>query len=84
MTKVENHCVDCGLPCLYDNCPFRNVEVYYCDSCHKQIDGAVYHVDGKDMCKDCFVEEFKENVSDFFDDYEKEILDWMDAEKEMV
>lgn len=51
----ENHCVDCGLPCLGDSCPHRNVLVTYCDFCKN--DGAIYHIDDTDYCESC-VEEY--------------------------
>ena len=49
--KIENHCVDCGLPCIGNLCPFRNVSVYYCDECGDE--GAEYKLDGNDLCEDC-------------------------------
>ena len=39
--RIENHCVDCGLPCLGSSCPYRNVPVDYCDDCGDE--GAKYH-----------------------------------------
>lgn len=60
MIKIENHCVDCGLPCLGDACPNRNVEVYYCDHCKDEIspDG-VYEVDDEHLCEYCLKKMFK-------------------------
>ena len=60
--KIENHCVDCGLPCIGNLCPFRNVSVYYCDECGDE--GAEYKLDGNDLCEDCA----KERVKEAFDD----------------
>lgn len=59
---IENHCVDCGLPCIGDSCPYRNVLVYYCDDCG--CDRAKYYIDGNDICEDCA----KERIIDAFDD----------------
>lgn len=49
--RIENQCVDCGLPCLGSSCPNRNVPVDYCDDCGNE--GAEYHIDGADLCESC-------------------------------
>lgn len=60
MHKHENHCVDCGLPCIGSNCPNMNVPVYYCDDCGDEIDfDDVYDVYGDDLCEDCLKERFR-------------------------
>ena len=60
MVKYENHCVDCGLPCIGDACPNRNVLVHYCDKCNDEIpDGDVYGVDNDDWCESCLKEMFR-------------------------
>ena len=52
--KKENRCVDCGLPCLGDSCPNRNVEVCYCDKCKSEIPfDDCYDYDGMDLCEGC-------------------------------
>lgn len=51
MRTVENECVSCGLPCLGDGCPYRNVTRFYCDKCGEET--ALYHYDGKELCIDC-------------------------------
>lgn len=60
MVVIENQCVDCGLPCLGDSCPNRNVEVYYCDKCHEQLSHEeIYETDdGDELCEDCLKERF--------------------------
>jgi hypothetical protein len=60
MIKYENHCVDCGKPCLGNACPYRNVPVCYCDNCNDELpaDGA-YEFDGEDLCEDCLKAKFK-------------------------
>ena len=58
MTRVENHCVDCGLHCLGSSCRYRNVEVHYCDKCHKEIED-IYEVDGEEICESCLKKMFK-------------------------
>lgn len=61
MVKIENRCCDCaspGYPCRGSSCPLRRVEVFYCDRCDMEIDpDEVFHVDGEDLCKDCYSEE---------------------------
>ena len=59
MVKVENHCVDCGKPCLGSSCPYSSVKVYYCDECKTEITDDVYNVDGDDLCEDCLKKAFK-------------------------
>jgi len=51
MKQLENHCVDCGLPCMGNTCPYRNVTVYYCDQCGEENAG--YKIDGMDLCSSC-------------------------------
>lgn len=51
MLKIENQCVDCGLPCLGDSCKNRNTRVFYCDYCGDE--GAGYRIDGEDFCGRC-------------------------------
>lgn len=54
MTKYENECVDCGLPCLGNSCPNRNVLRYYCDQCEDEA--KLYHFDGEELCLNCIEE----------------------------
>lgn len=51
MQKIENDCVDCGLPCLGDACRYRNVTHYYCDECGEEKQ--LYNFDGEELCIDC-------------------------------
>lgn len=57
MREVENHCVDCGLPCLGDACPNRNVVCYYCDKCKEQT--TLYYFEGRELCEECIMEELE-------------------------
>lgn len=50
MHRIENHCVDCQLPCIGNQCPLRKVEVIICDECGAYAD---YHIEGNDFCEDC-------------------------------
>ena len=62
MTKIENECVDCGLPCLGDSCPYRNVVRYYCDKCKEEE--TLYHFDGDELCINCIEKNLKKVVYD--------------------
>ena len=58
MVRIENDCVDCGLPCMGGSCPLRNVEHRYCDKCGDEI-GEYYDVDGEELCEYCLKERFR-------------------------
>ena len=51
MKKILNECVDCGLPCLGDACPNRNVVRFYCDKCRDE--DTLYHYGDEELCLDC-------------------------------
>lgn len=57
MKKKENECVSCGLPCLGNSCPNRNVIRFYCDRCGEEE--ILYHYDGEELCQHCLLEEFE-------------------------
>lgn len=57
MKRVENDCVDCGLPCFGDTCPHRNVTHYYCDNCGDETQ--LYEFDGEELCIDCIEKRLK-------------------------
>ena len=59
MVKYENECVSCGLPCLGNACPNRNVPHYYCDECKDEIEGDRYEEDGDDLCESCLLKRFR-------------------------
>lgn len=48
---ITNDCVDCGLPCIGNSCPYRNVIHYYCDNCGDE--NQLYYFDGKELCIEC-------------------------------
>lgn len=62
MRLIENHCVDCGLPCMGKSCPYMNVPVDYCDECTVEI--ASYNIDGEDLCKICAQKLLQEQFDD--------------------
>ena len=53
MIKVENECVDCGLPCIGSSCPYMNVTRYYCDDCEDEA--TLYEYDGQELCAECIL-----------------------------
>ena len=54
MVKIENDCVDCGLPCIGDRCKYRQFPHYYCDECGEELQaGELYEYDGQELCIDC-------------------------------
>ena len=59
MVRYEYRCADCGLPCLGDSCPNRNVPVPYCDECDEEIGSDVYDVDGEELCETCLLNRFR-------------------------
>ena len=54
MIEYENECCDCGLPCLGNSCPNRNVPHFYCDDCGCEED--LYEFENKQLCIDCIKE----------------------------
>lgn len=52
MINVENECVDCGLPCIYESCPYWAVARFYCDECGSEED-TLYWWDDQQLCLGC-------------------------------
>ena len=62
MAKVTtNECVCCGLPCLGDSCPKRNVISFTCDDCKEEfdIDDLYMYEDDVMLCSDCLLKRFE-------------------------
>lgn len=51
MTRYTNECVQCGLTCMKDVCPYRNVPHLICDECDRER--KLYHYDNEELCIDC-------------------------------
>lgn len=60
MTVIENHCVDCGLPCV-SSCRYKKVAVTHCDVCGGE---AAVQLDGEDLCEKCFLYRLDEEFQD--------------------
>ena len=54
MKQIENDCVSCGMPCLYEGCPYYRVEHYYCDVCGAEE--TLYNTDDGELCADCVLD----------------------------
>ena len=57
MKRRENECVNCDLPCIGNNCPYKEVIRFYCDRCG--CEDILYHYDGEELCKDCLLKNFE-------------------------
>ena len=58
MIYHTNDCVDCGLPCIYESCPYYKALHSKCDFC-KEEDIRLYHYEGYEICQDCLLKEFE-------------------------
>lgn len=74
MIKYENQCVDCPkeMGCLGNSCRYRNVPVYYCDTCGDEAD---YEIDGDHYCEQHAKEYVEECWNDLSLDEQAEMLD---------
>lgn len=63
MKKIQNDCVDCGLPCLGNSCPYRSVTHYYCDKCGSETD--LYYFGNQELCIDCIIESLERVNPDY-------------------
>lgn len=60
MKTVNDECVCCGLPCLGESCPNRNVVRYTCDKCKEEFDNdELYVYDDEMLCEECLLLEFE-------------------------
>lgn len=57
MRYYDSDCVSCGLPCIYEACPYYKVPHFVCDLC-KDEDVRLYHYNGLELCGDCILREF--------------------------
>ena len=57
MRYCENACVNCGLPCLNESCPYYNVEHIACDICGEET--KLYYYDGLEICAECILKDFE-------------------------
>lgn len=62
MTRIEDNCIDCGLPCVDSACPLKRTEVHYCDNC--ECREAEYKVGNQELCGVCFEDGVNEKMDD--------------------
>jgi hypothetical protein len=54
MKRIEDECVDCGLPCLGRACRYRAVPHWFCDECGQEFNpDELYAFDGQELCEEC-------------------------------
>lgn len=82
MIRIENHCVCCEKPCIYDACPYYRVEAHYCDHC-KGYTPAVYRLDGWDYCRDCLIKKLNTDFNRLPVEYKIEALGLEDEIEEV-
>ena len=58
MIYYTNECVDCGLPCLFESCPYYKVRHSKCDFCSNE-DVKLYRYNGHEICEECLLKEFE-------------------------
>lgn len=63
MIKIENDCVDCGLPCIGISCRYSRATHYYCDRCKVECD-TLYDWYGEELCKNCYIESKEEDMNE--------------------
>ena len=54
MIITENECVNCGLPCLRQSCPYWAVTRLYCDCCNNE-EYDLYWFEDEQLCIDCII-----------------------------
>lgn len=55
MVKIKNECVGCkslGIPCMGNDCMYRNVKRYYCDKCGNEVN-ELHDYDDMQLCDEC-------------------------------
>lgn len=58
MHYYENECVSCGLPCIYNACPYYKVKHFKCDWCQEE-DVKLFNYNGYEICEECLLGEFE-------------------------
>lgn len=60
--RMSNHnyndCVDCGLPCLGNTCPYTNTTSYFCDECGDEVSPDklyIHPISEKHLCGSCIL-----------------------------
>ena len=62
MRKMEDDCVECGLPCIGRGCPYHGKHLHiYCDKCGEEGE-KMYSVDGEDYCEGCLIADHEAEI----------------------
>lgn len=69
MIVTESECVQCGLPCLHNACPYYRVTRLYCDNCKDESE-SLWYFDGEQLCKDCILNQLEKVEEDDINDFE--------------
>lgn len=51
IVRIENECIGCEWPCIYESCPYWAVARLYCDECEEEKQ--LYWYDNQQLCLDC-------------------------------
>lgn len=67
--EIDNQCVGCPQGCVHCG---RDVDrkIYFCDECEDRADESnpLYIYEGKELCWECYKEQFTQKVCDDLDD----------------
>lgn len=61
MKRMVDGCVGCGLPCIGDQCSYRNEVEYFCDVCGDPVNPNelyFYPDSGEELCAHCLLGRF--------------------------
>ena len=56
MRYYANECVDCDKPCIYESCPYYEVEHFCCDFCGEET--KLYEYECYELCEECILKQF--------------------------
>lgn len=55
MINYENDCVDCGFPCIHEQCRYYKELACYCDKCGDRV-SELYQYGEMQLCQDCLLD----------------------------
>lgn len=57
--RVEDDCVGCD---YCRDCGRKHIKIHYCDVCDDNVNELFYDLNGREVCWDCFKEQFEQRV----------------------
>lgn len=63
--RVEDDCVGCD-HCI--DCGRKHIKIHYCDVCDDDVNELFYDLNGREVCWDCFKEQFMSKICDDMDE----------------